>query len=115
MWAASDDNCGGGLGTRLDLDCVVTIRHDIPQFDDCQQIVNVTVDALSHTRILQAKSNTEMHQLLLKDWVYEGESHLYLHGNLPTVVHGSPVYLSNGGCSQGSGIKLFQLLTPFCP
>lgn len=58
-----------------------------------------------------------MHQLLLKHKVYvdAGERHLYLHGNLPTVVHGSPVYLSNGGRSQGSGIKLFQLLTPFCP
>ena len=57
MWAASNDSCGRGLGTRLNLDCVVTIRHDIPQFDDRQQIVNVTVDALSHTRILQGKRN----------------------------------------------------------
>ena len=38
----------------------LTFGHNVPQLEDRHQVVNVTVDALRHTRVLQAQRTREL-------------------------------------------------------
>lgn len=95
---------------RETLEGGLTFGHNVPQLEDRHQVVNVTVDALRHTRVLQAQRTRELTncriRYMLEHCGTRKDSYLYFHGYLPAVVHGGSVDLSDGGCSQGSGVKL---------
>lgn len=89
----------------------VTFRQGIAHIQDRHQVVDVAVDALSYTRILETNAEKQM-RTTGSVFMCVFSVYLDFHGHFSAVLQPGQVNLPDGGCCEGTLLKQIQLVSP---